>query len=145
MRDIVLYEIRKSMEEINALWASSSGAEDQNISQKEQMLADTVTELVNLSQIARKEGLLALEDSFTRLPESDGFDTLKMLMRLIVDGTDPDLIEEMALMKYFASAIKDYSALQHLIMMIGAAAIQAGENPRVLEEELALALPKHLA
>ena len=86
-----------------------------------------------------------MEDSFTRLPESDGFDTLKMLMRLIVDGTDPDLIEEMALMKYFASAIKDYSALQHLIMMIGAAAIQAGENPRVLEEELALALPKHLA
>lgn len=88
---------------------------------------------------------LALEEQACNLPEKEGFDTLKMLIMLIVDGTDPDLVEEMALLRYFASDLKGYKGLQHLIMMIGAMGIQAGENPRVFEEKIVLALPKNLA
>ena len=145
MRDIVLYEIRKSIEEINELELSPSDIIDGDQSEQEQLLVDTVRKLIDLSYVARKEGLLALEEKAGVLPDTNGYDTLKMLLMLIVDGTDPDLVEEMALMKYFASGVKGYRALQHLIMMIGVADIQAGANPRVFEEKIILALPKHLA
>ena len=145
MRDIVFYEIRKSIEEINELRKSSSGINDADQNAQDQMLLDTITELCDLAYVARKEGLLALEERVGKLSETEGFDTLKMLAMLIVDGTDPELLEEISLLKYFSSGVTDYRALQHLIIMMGVADIQAGENPRVFEEKIIMALPKHLA
>ena len=68
-----------------------------------------------------------------------------MLIDLIVDGNDPELIEDMGLLMYFSSGMSDFRALQHLIMMIGMRDIQAGENPRIFEKKIILALPKKLA
>lgn len=49
---------------------------------------ETITNIINLSNIARKEGLLALEEAANGI--EDGF--LKKGILLIVDGTDPELV-----------------------------------------------------
>lgn len=50
--------------------------------------ADTIKQIIDLSNTARKEGLLALEEAATTL--EDPF--MKKGILLIVDGTDPDLL-----------------------------------------------------
>lgn len=138
MRDTMLNEIRKTMLEIKAIEGAPEGAP---LNDKEQMLLDTANTLIGLSNIARKEGLLALEKVAGELPNTEAGDTLKMLLMLVVDGASPDLVEEMALIRYFALASSGYEALQCLIQITGVIAIQAGENPLILREKIRLMLP----
>lgn len=49
---------------------------------------ETITNIINLSNVARKEGLLALEDAASGI--EDAF--MKKGILLVVDGTDPDLV-----------------------------------------------------
>lgn len=49
---------------------------------------DIMTTIINLAEIARREGLLALEDAAYQLDD----EFLKKGILLIVDGTDPDLV-----------------------------------------------------
>lgn len=49
---------------------------------------DTIRQIISLSNVARKEGLLALEEAATEIDD----DFLKKGVLLIVDGTDPELV-----------------------------------------------------
>lgn len=49
---------------------------------------DVIENILNLSNIARKEGLLALEDAASNIED----DFLKKGVMLVVDGTDPELV-----------------------------------------------------
>lgn len=51
--------------------------------------AETIKNIIDLSNIARKEGLLALEDATAELED----EFLKKGILLIVDGTDPELVK----------------------------------------------------
>jgi len=50
---------------------------------------DLITQLVQFSDQARKEGLLALDDSLNEIED----DFLRSGLRLVVDGTDPEVIK----------------------------------------------------
>lgn len=50
--------------------------------------AETIQNIINLSNVARKEGLLALEEAANTIDD----DFLKKGILLIVDGTDPELV-----------------------------------------------------
>lgn len=50
--------------------------------------ADVIGNIINLSNVARKEGLLALEEAANNIED----DFLKKGIMLIVDGTDPELV-----------------------------------------------------
>lgn len=50
--------------------------------------ADTIANVINLSNIARKDGILALEEAAHSIED----DFLKKGINLVVDGTDPDLV-----------------------------------------------------
>lgn len=50
--------------------------------------ADAIKNIINLSNVARKEGLLALEEAASGIED----DFLKKGIMLIVDGTDPELV-----------------------------------------------------
>lgn len=52
-------------------------------------MAETIKNIIDLSNIARKEGLLALEDASADLED----EFLKKGILLIVDGTDPELVK----------------------------------------------------
>lgn len=49
---------------------------------------ETITNIIKLSNVARKEGLLALEESATSIED----EFMKKGVLLIVDGTDPELV-----------------------------------------------------
>ena len=49
---------------------------------------DTINNIINLSNVARKEGLLALEEAVNDIDD----DFLKKGIMLVVDGTDPELV-----------------------------------------------------
>jgi len=50
--------------------------------------AETISKIIELSNVARKEGLLSLEEASSSIDDS----FLKKGILLIVDGTDPDLV-----------------------------------------------------
>lgn len=50
---------------------------------------DLITQLVRFSDSARKEGLLSLDDTLNEIED----DFLRSGLRLVVDGTDPDVIK----------------------------------------------------
>ena len=50
--------------------------------------AEMITNIINLSNVARKEGLLALEEAASEIQD----EFLKKGINLVVDGTEPDLV-----------------------------------------------------
>ena len=50
--------------------------------------ADSITQIINLANISRKEGILALEEASHNIED----DFLKKGINLVVDGTDPELV-----------------------------------------------------
>lgn len=128
MRDLVFTELRERTREL-------AGTEEENT-----QLAEQVAQLLKLSRLGREEGLLALEEAAYRLKGDSSY--FKDQIMLVVDGTDPELIEELGLIQYFASGSKGSEALKMLMQLHGMLSIQAGENPLLVERKLLAFLPK---
>ena len=78
--------------------------------------ADTIKKIIELSNLARKEGLLALEEAAEGLDD----DFLKKGVLLIVDGTEPDLVRailETELANLEARHNKEYGFWENLAGM----------------------------
>ncbi len=56
--------------------------------QDSESVTETITNIINLSNVARKEGLLALEEAVSGIED----EFLKKGIMLVVDGTDPELV-----------------------------------------------------
>ncbi|MBR4027048.1 MAG: hypothetical protein IKJ01_05760 [Lachnospiraceae bacterium] len=141
MRIIRLKELRKIHSEIQEKNAVSDPMDIQN---KETILYETVKKIVELAYIARREGLLALEDAVWDIALESAEEVLKHLIIMVVDGTEPQIVEEIGLSRYYAHLYTDYEALRYLMYLEGALSIQAGENPRILEERLKVMLPANM-
>ena len=119
--------------------------------------AAVIRNIIDLSNTARKEGLLALEEAANGIED----EFLKKGIMLVVDGTDPELVR--GIMETDLGCIEQrhkksiavwekwgelgpawgmIGTLIGLILMLkditveGILSIQAGENPRVIEEKL---------
>lgn len=137
MRDIFYVELGKRAEEIRQMELAATPEETQT---RNLHLLETIDEIVHLSNVGRKEGLLALECTAYEMVESSK-KYIKNMIELVVDGTDPKLVEEICLMKYMANGIKAYEGLEYMLQMVGILAIQQGENPRVIQEKLLAMIP----
>ena len=106
---------------------------------------ETVQRIVQLSEDTKRErlGLLYLEDKANELKDSDSVRdrNLSKMITYVVDGTEPDLIKEMLINRYYADAMKEEEALVYLLQMAGVLAIQSAEYPKVTEERLLMMLP----
>lgn len=131
-------ELRRIHLEIREM---QEGGDRASIQEKETMLWETAQKVMHLCKLARLEGLLALEEAVEEIPLDSPQEVLKQLIILLVDGTDPEIIEEIGWNRYYAHLYKDYEALRYFIYLEGALSIQAGVNPRVLEEKLKVMLP----
>ena len=60
------------------------------LKKKELNQADAIKNIIDLSNVARKEGLLALEEAANSIED----DFLKKGIKLIVDTTDPELVRK---------------------------------------------------
>ncbi len=130
-------ELRHISEQINALQISD--AEHKSMQQK---LINAVETIAKLSNIATKEGLLALEEAGIKLNNSHPMGKeLSKMVTLVVDGTEPVLVEELLINKYIMHGYTDYNALTALIYIKGITSIQAGENLIITNERLLAMLP----
>jgi hypothetical protein len=91
-----------------------------------------VTELINLSKVARRNGLLSL----VPYAEKNTSFLLRKGLQLVVDGVNPQVTREV-LESYILSG--DHSGkelLERCIILEGVAAIQTGLHPKVIKELL---------
>ncbi len=98
--------------------------------------------MVDFSEKARREGLLALDEG---IDDNSGiyadlhgmlWDYFKVLMRLVVDGTDASVIENIATYLVSTTNANNDVLLTMMVISEGVLSIQAGDNPRILTERL---------
>ena len=95
-------------------------------------LLKVVEQMIELAIIARKEGVLALEEQIEKLDDR----LLKIGLGLVVDGTDPDIVKNIMETTIVTSFKTGAELLSQLIITEGLLSLQAGENPRLMEEKL---------
>ena len=118
---------------------------DNNADRKNEIF-EAIDLILTTSNLARKEGLLALEEFANGDSLQDGVKSFfRDIILLIVDGTAPDLLDTIVSMRYQANGFTDYDALQILMFWWGALSIQAGENPIIIETGLCAMLPDKVA
>ena len=97
---------------------------------------DTIRRIMGMSAIARKEGLLALEGHLNEFAPYE-----QELLLLVIDGTFPEDIEEIALTDYYANPPRGHEALIKAMTLHGILLVQAGENSRIIIEKLLRYIP----
>lgn len=112
-----------------------------DINKPYQNVIESILIIDDLSNVARKEGLLAIEEKFVYGASSIGADSISYGVMIVVDGTDPELVTEIASNEYLSSKYEGNEALRQYILIRGLLAVQSGENPRVIEEILISLLP----
>lgn len=93
---------------------------------------EMISLITGLSEQARREGLLALEDGIGDL--EDRF--LAFALELVVDGTDPKDILDILLPAVLTEVSAPGVLLMRLVIITGVLAIQSGDNPRVAEQKM---------
>ena len=88
-----------------------------------------VNSIIRAAQKARESGLLSLEDD---IPEM-GHELLRLGAQLVVDGTDPGIISDLLKSRIVSSNKRGRELLEQLVILGSVLAIQAGDNPRIVE------------
>lgn len=135
MRDIFFTEVRRLNQQIRDI----SNPEEKTSGTK--MLVSVLIKMIELGNLARNEGLLALEDAIESLDEHPQNSWMRYLFRMVIDGSCASEVEEIGAFKYFAGCADGYDALAQLVILYGVLSIQSGENPRVLEDRMVSLLP----
>lgn len=102
---------------------------------------EAVVTVEEASNIARREGLLALEDAFGCGDSHTVMDDCCFGILMVIDGMEPILVAEALSSDYWSNRYEGNDALKQAILIRGILAIQQGENPRTIEYILMTMLP----
>lgn len=86
-------------------------------------------DIISYSRKARAEGLLSIEKEIVH----HDFPFFSYLMQFVVDGCDPDDIENIAINTILFSGITGVELLKHCIAVEGALSILSGDTPRICQ------------
>ena len=131
--DQLLKELKPIHDEIRKNEASVS---DDDKDHFENGIKDLAKHIFQLSDIARKEGLLALEEFKCSLDDEPWYTPVKELIELIVDGNDPEMVKRISLMRYYSTLQEPYMKLMNIMSIYGFISIQTGENPKLIMKML---------
>lgn len=116
------------------------------VEQNKEKVEDVYERVMKLEYIARREGLLALEYAAEFIPKKIPLcNELTEMIKLIVEGIEPQIFEELMTIKFFA--ICDYTEIEALLYFLYARSmlmIQAATSPRVIEALFNAVIPKAL-
>lgn len=104
------------------------------------LLTDAAVDIIMISRIARREGVLCLEE----LVEDHESVFVKWLARLVVDGTDSELLFEMVVNEYWMRASEGALAMVDYMYIRGMLFVQEGLNDRILADFLQTLIPQGL-
>ena len=114
--------------------------------QNKEKIMDAYKRAIKLERIARREGLLALEyEAELMSKENPLCNELTEMIEMVVDGTEPSIIEELVTIKFFA--VYNYTGIDALLYYLYARSIlmiQAGMSPYLIEELFNAVLPNEL-
>jgi len=118
-----------------------SAARSSTKADREKMI-DVICALSELMHVARREGLLALEERNSQIQEDESiFSFIKEAIFLVVDGTDPELLKDIMGTKVLRSEPETveqymkYAALKVVLM------IQEGINPFIIDKMMEALFP----
>lgn len=116
------------------------------VKQNKEKIEDVYKRVMKLEHIARREGLLALEYEAEFIPkETPLCNEITEMIELVVDGTEPQIFEELMTIKFFA--IHNYTEIEALLYFLYARSmlmIQAGMSPRLIEELFNAVIPNEV-
>lgn len=141
MKDIFYLELREKIKEIEAIRHEQSQAEN---TQCDNNLLSVINLLIDISNVSRREGLLALEETVHHSAHAPGAKYFTPMIMQIVDGMEPELVEDINLTKYFSGNLKADDGLIFLMYLKGVLSLQSGENPRILEQKLKAMVPENV-
>ncbi len=101
--------------------------------EEKQACTKTIALIMTLSQKTRTEGLLSLEDC---IQQGDHPFFLKKGVSLIVDGYAPTYVQEILGTYILTGNFDGLELVQRQLTLSGLLCIQAGENPRLIQEQL---------
>ena len=119
-------------------------------SAEQYFIDDLIDELLRLNNIARKGGLLDLEEAVRKLSRQGNLPKhiLKFqedLFGFIIDGTDGDLVKRYGILRYInettINLLNELDKLAYIIIIYAVEYIQEGYNPRLAESMLKALLP----
>jgi len=91
-----------------------------------------IAEIISLCNVARRCGLLELEEMQNKL----SCDFLKIGIRLLLKGIDPTTIEDTMLKTVYAENFKGAELFKRLIIIEGVLSIQGGDDSQVIKTKL---------
>ncbi len=142
MRAIFFYELKDRLEEITGKRVTGR---DDAYNEEEKSLIAAIGRIKRLANTARKKGLLELEESAVTIGDTGLDRYLKKLVFFVLDGTDPELVEEIGYSLYLSGYYRGYEGLIALIYLEGVLSIQAGEHPMIIEEKLYALVPAYIS
>lgn len=101
--------------------------------EEKQCCMETAEKILTLVQVARSQGLLALE-SLSNLARYRSPSLLQLGIFLIVDGTDPSIVKEILENYLISSRLANKEFLEHMIICKGILSMQQGDNPEQIRE-----------
>ena len=96
----------------------------------------TINKIIELANIARREGVLALE---LEIEQEDNI-FIKTAIEMILDGTAPETVEHILHNLILAESYSGSQLLDRLLVSEGVLAIQKGENPNIITLKLSAML-----
>lgn len=133
MRDIYYEELRRNCAESTKLTVEQMGK-----------VINAVKNVLKFHTVARKEGILQLDEECKSLDKDTEEIYFAELIMLVVDGTDPLLVSEYALHRYFAANLIGHEGIIYLIYFKGALMIEQSEKPVMVEQILEAMLPENV-
>lgn len=134
-----ILELKKQYDVIRETEKSMSQEE---ISKNHSLIRDRAEIIMEFSRVAKKDGLLALEESIEKL---DGCDDVKVLVSYVVDGYDPEMIQTLSMMNYISKESEVIDSILNIVTVGGMLQLQAGESRRRLAEFLNSMMPSDVA
>lgn len=139
MMDYLLFPELKKSHEILRQEEAMLSPEDKKAGHTE--FVKHCEEILRYSYVARKEGLLSLEEVATEKEKNPEGVFDKELIQMVVEGCDPEVVKRIILLKYFSSEQTVIEKIKNIMSIYGFLSIQAGENPRIILQMLANMIP----
>lgn len=136
MNNIFYGELRRACNEMYG---------DRENSEKISKVIEAYDRVILWANIARREGLLALEEACEGLERNDtSQEFLFQSIMLVVDGTDPELLAEIGMQRIVANNYSSYESFCVLLYYKAALLIQSGANPYIIKEYLESLMPSYI-
>ena len=121
-----------------------AGLKEETRKTEDERLYKTVDLIEHLGHLVRTDGILSMEEAAYSFSDDEKGEYLDDMVMWVVDGTEPAIVQELCLTRFFAGDYDAVEGMKFLISMAGILKIQEGFNPLVIRSMMLNMLPKDM-